>query len=34
VIGNSLCSMVVRPSVIFGDGTKNFLDGDLLAAVL
>jgi hypothetical protein len=27
VIGNSLCSMLVRPSVIFGDGMKNFLDG-------
>jgi hypothetical protein len=31
VIGNSLCRMVTRPSVIFGDGTKNFLDDDLLA---
>jgi hypothetical protein len=26
--------MVARLSVIFGDGTKNFLDGDLLTAVL
>jgi hypothetical protein len=26
--------MVARPSVIFCDGTKNFLDGDLLAAAL
>jgi hypothetical protein len=34
VIGNSLCSMVARLSVIFGDSTKNFLDGDLLATAL
>jgi hypothetical protein len=26
--------MVVRPSVIFGDSTKNFLDDDLLAGAL
>jgi hypothetical protein len=26
--------MVARPSVIFGDGTKNFLDGDLVIAAL
>jgi hypothetical protein len=26
--------MVARLSFIFGDGTKNFLDGDLLAATL
>jgi hypothetical protein len=29
-----MCSMVARPSVIFGDGTKNFLDDDLLACAL
>jgi hypothetical protein len=34
VIENSLCSMVARPSVIFGDGTKNFLDDDLLPGAL
>jgi hypothetical protein len=34
MIENSLCSMVARPSVIFGDGTKNFLDDDLLAGTL
>jgi hypothetical protein len=34
MIGSSLCSMVARLSVIFGDGMKNFLDGDLLAATL
>jgi hypothetical protein len=34
VIGNSLCSMMARPSVIFGDSTKNFLDDDLLAGAL
>jgi hypothetical protein len=34
VIGDSLCSMVARPSVVFSDGTKNFLDGDFLAAAL
>jgi hypothetical protein len=26
--------MVARPIIIFGDGTKNFLDSDLLAAAL
>jgi hypothetical protein len=26
--------MVARPSVIFGDGTKNFLDDDLLVGAL
>jgi hypothetical protein len=26
--------MVARPSVIFGDSTKNFLDDDLLAGAL
>jgi hypothetical protein len=26
--------MVARPSIIFGDSTKNFLNGDLLAAAL
>jgi hypothetical protein len=26
--------MVTKLSVIFGDGTKNFPDGDLLAATL
>jgi hypothetical protein len=26
--------MVARPSVIFGDGTKNFLDDDLLTDTL
>jgi hypothetical protein len=34
VIRNSLCGMVAQPSVIFGDGTKNFLDDDLLAGAL
>jgi hypothetical protein len=34
VIGTSLCSMVARPTVIFSDGMKNFLDGGLLAATL
>jgi hypothetical protein len=34
VIRNSLCSMVAQPSVIFGDGTKKFLDGDVLAAAV
>jgi hypothetical protein len=26
--------MMARPSVIFGDSTKNFLDDDLLAGAL
>jgi hypothetical protein len=26
--------MVARPSVIFGDGTKNFLNDDLLTGAL
>jgi hypothetical protein len=29
-----MCNMVARLSVIFGDSTKNFLDGDLLTAAL
>jgi hypothetical protein len=34
VVKNSLCGMMARLSVIFGDGTNNFLEDDLLTDAL